>query len=76
MVNLINYIARSLVSEPDEVQVHKNVDDDLDVYELTVGADDLGKVIGRQGRTARAMRAVLRAASAKSDRRSQLEIIE
>ncbi len=76
MEELISYLARALVDSPDDVQVNRNAGDDADVYELSVAQDDLGKVIGRQGRTARALRAVVRAAASKTGRRAQLEILE
>lgn len=79
MDELITYVARSLVDHPDDVAVTANAADDengTDVYELAVAQPDLGRVIGRHGRTARAMRAVVRAAAAKTGRKAQLEIVE
>ncbi|MFV0437673.1 MAG: KH domain-containing protein [Desulfopila sp.] len=76
MQELVTFIARSLVDQPDTVTVVVNEDGDNLNVELTVAPDDLGKVIGKQGRTARAMRAVLAAAAAKENKRSRLEIIE
>jgi len=73
---LISFIARRLVDEPDAVDVTCREDDDSLVVELRVAQDDLGKVIGKQGRTARAMRTVLATAAAKEDKRSRLEILE
>ncbi|HIA04807.1 MAG TPA: KH domain-containing protein [Myxococcales bacterium] len=73
---LIEYIARSLVDEPDDVEVIEIAGEQTSVIELKVCKDDLGKVIGKQGRTARAMRTILTAASTKVRKRSVLEIIE
>ena len=76
MTELIDYIARSLVDEPDEVNVTPVEDDRHIVFELTVAQSDLGKVIGKDGRTARAMRTLLAATSAKLRKRAVLDIIE
>jgi len=76
MTALIDFIARSLADDPDNVRVEMTEGDDVDTYELTMSQGDLGRVIGRQGRTARAMRAVLRAATAKQGRRAHLEILD
>ena len=73
---LIEYIARSLVDEPEDVEVIEIAGEQTSVIELKVSKDDLGKVIGKQGRTARAMRTILTAASTKVRKRSVLEIIE
>jgi predicted RNA-binding protein YlqC (UPF0109 family) len=73
---LILYIAKSLVDRPDEVEVEDFDEDGTTVYELTVAEDDLGKVIGKQGRTARAIRQLLQAASSKQQKRAVLEILE
>jgi predicted RNA-binding protein YlqC (UPF0109 family) len=76
MEELIAFIARSLVDQPDEVKVSVNEEEDTFTVELAVAPDDLGKVIGKQGRTARAMRSILAAAAAKENKRSRLEIVE
>ena len=73
---LITYIASSLVDNPDQVQVTEVEGEQTTVLELRVAKEDLGKVIGRQGRTARAMRTILGAASSKVKKRSVLEILE
>lgn len=73
---LISYIAGSLVDNPDAVQVNEVDQDDVLTLELTVAKEDLGKVIGKQGRTARAMRALLSAVAGKDNKRSRLEIME
>ena len=73
---LVNYLARGLVDHPEEVEVAEIDERDALVFELKVAEADLGKVIGRQGRTAKALRTVLSAASAKMRRRIVLEILE
>ena len=76
MKDLISYIAQALVDNPEEVSVKEVEGDQTSVLELKVAKEDLGKVIGKQGRTARAMRTILGAASAKIKKRTVLEIIE
>ncbi len=76
MKELIEYIAKQLVDKPDEVEVNEIVGEQTSVIELRVAQDDIGKVIGKQGRTARAMRTILSAASTKLRKRSVLEILE
>ena len=76
MEELIAFIAKSLVDQPDAVQVKKIEEEDAVIIELAVAPDDLGKVIGKQGRTARAMRSLLAALAAKDNKRSRLEIVE
>ena len=73
---LVEYLARRLVDEPDAVRVEEVERDGELVLELHVAKDDVGKVIGRQGRIARALRTVVRAAAARGDRRVLLEIVE
>jgi predicted RNA-binding protein YlqC (UPF0109 family) len=73
---LIEYLARALVDHPDEVSVAEISGEQTVVLELKVAKDDLGKVIGKQGRTVKAMRALLSAASAKLRKRADLEILE
>ena len=73
---LIEYIAKALVDNPDLVKVSEIEGEKTSVIELSVAKDDLGKVIGKQGRTARAMRTILSAASTKVKKRAVLEIIE
>jgi hypothetical protein len=74
--DLVLYLARSLVEHPEEVEVNEVDEPDALVFELKVAESDLGRVIGRQGRTAKALRTVLSAASAKMRRRVILEILE
>ena len=76
MKNLIIHIAQSLVDYPEQVEVNEIEGSQTSVLELRVAKEDLGKVIGKQGRTARAIRTILSAASAKIKKRSVLEIIE
>jgi predicted RNA-binding protein YlqC (UPF0109 family) len=76
MKELISYIAQALVDHPEEVKVTEVEGNQTSVLELNVAKEDLGKVIGKQGRTARAMRTILSAASAKLKKRTVLEIIE
>jgi len=76
MKDLITYIAKALVDNPEEVRVSEVVGDQTSVLELKVAKEDLGKVIGKQGRTARAMRTLLSASSAKIRKRIVLEIVE
>jgi predicted RNA-binding protein YlqC (UPF0109 family) len=76
MKELIEYIARALVDNPDQTMVTEVDGSQTSVLELKVAKEDLGKIIGKQGRTARAMRTILSAASAKLKKRTVLEIIE
>jgi predicted RNA-binding protein YlqC (UPF0109 family) len=76
MKELITYIAKALVDNPEAVSVTEIEGEQTSVIELKVAKEDLGKVIGKQGRTARAMRTILSAASTKLRKRSVLEIIE
>ena len=76
MKDLISYIAQALVDRPEEVSVTEVEGNQTSVLELKVAKEHLGKVIGKQGRTARAMRTILSAASAKLKKRTVLEIIE
>jgi predicted RNA-binding protein YlqC (UPF0109 family) len=76
MTDLVKFIAQSLVDKPAEVLVEEFDEDGETVIELEVAEEDLGKVIGKQGRTARAMRTVLSAAATKLRRRYALEILE
>jgi uncharacterized protein len=76
MKALIETMARSLVDSPDEVKVSEVEGEKTTVYELRVAQPDLGKVIGKQGKTARAMRTILGAAGTKLGKRCVLEILE
>ena len=74
--DLVEYLAKSLVDYPDEVEVSEREEENSVLLELSVNQKDLGKVIGRQGKTARAMRTILGATAAKEGRRASLEIVE
>ncbi len=76
MKELVEYIAKALVDKPEQVQVTEIEGEQTSVIELKVAKEDLGKVIGKQGRTARAIRTLLSAASTKIGKRAVLEIIE
>ncbi len=76
MAEIVEYLARRLVDEPSAVRVEQVDRDDATVLQLWVAPDDVGKVIGRQGRIARALRTVVRASAARDERRVMLEIME
>ena len=76
MKEFIEYIAKRLVDNPDSVQVSEVEGEKTTVYELRVHVDDLGKVIGRKGQTAKAVRTLISAISAKKGKRALLEILE
>ncbi len=75
MKELVEFLARELVANPDAVEVTEEEDDRGVVVRLRVHADDMGKVIGRGGRTARAIRQVVRAAASKQGRSARVEIV-
>ncbi len=76
MRDLIMCIAQSLVDEPEKVEINEITGDKTTVFELHVSKEDLGKVIGKQGKTARAIRVILNATATKLKKRAVLEIIE
>ena len=76
MAELLEYLARQLVDDPDAVRVETADEDDAIVLRLYVAEDDVGQVIGRQGRIARALRTVVRASAARERRRVLLEIVD
>ena len=76
MKKLVECIAKALVDEPEAVVVSEIQGEQTSVIELRVAKDDIGKIIGKQGRTARAIRTILSASSAKIKKRSVLEILE
>jgi len=76
MKELVEFIAGRLVEHPDRIEVNLQEEGDNLTIELRVAQEDLGKVIGKQGRTARAMRAVLAASKAGDGKRARLEIVE
>ncbi len=75
MKELVEVMAKALVDNPDKVQVTEREEGDEIVVELTVDPSDMGKVIGRQGRIAKAIRAVVKAASTKSDKKVVVDIM-
>lgn len=76
MKDLVEFIAKALVEHPDEVHVTQSEDDRAIILELHVAADDMGKVIGKQGRIAKAIRTVVNAASASENKRVMVEIVQ
>ena len=76
MKELVEYLAKNLVENPDAVSVEAIEDEKMTTLRLKVAQSDLGRVIGREGRNARAMRTLLHAVGAKSGRRTNLEIVE
>ncbi len=76
MKDLILTISKALVDEPDKVRINEVIGDKTTVFELHVAKEDLGKVIGKQGKTARAIRVILNATATKLNKRAVLEIIE
>ena len=76
MAELLEHLARRLVDEPDAVRVEREELEDVVVLRLHVAKDDVGKVIGRQGRIARALRQLVRAASGRQRKRVVLEIVD
>ena len=76
MVEIVEYLARRLVDEPDAVRVEELERDGDTVLQLHVAPDDVGKVIGRQGRIARALRTIVRASAGRREGRTLLEIVE
>ncbi len=76
MRELVEHIAKALVDHPDQVQVSEVEGENITVIELRVAPTDLGQVIGKQGRTARAIRTILNANATKLGKRAALEIIE
>ncbi len=76
MKELIKFISEALVDKPDQVEVTEVEGERTSVLELKVAKEDLGKIIGKQGRTARALRTILAASSAKINKRVVLEIVE
>jgi len=75
MDKLVKFIAENLVDKPDEVRVAVKEEEQSTIIELTVAPEDMGKVIGKQGRIAKAIRTVVKAASAREDKRYVVEIV-
>ena len=76
MKELIEFIVKALVDDPSSVSVKEIQGDKITLYELRVGQDDIGKVIGKRGRTASSIRTIINAVSTKQGKRAELEIIE
>ncbi|HID32355.1 MAG TPA: KH domain-containing protein [bacterium (Candidatus Stahlbacteria)] len=76
MKQLIEFVVKALVDNPDKVDVREITGEKTVIYELRVGSGDLGKVIGKEGRTAKAIRTLITAAAMKQGKRAVLEIIE
>jgi predicted RNA-binding protein YlqC (UPF0109 family) len=76
MKELVQYLARSLVNHPDAVEVKETEGEAASVLELRVAKEDLGRIIGKQGRTAKSIRTLLNAAASRTNRKIVLEIVE
>jgi len=73
---LVEFLARNLVTHPDAVEVHESASEHATTLELRVHKEDLGRVIGKQGRTAKSLRTILNAAASRTNHKAALEIIE
>jgi uncharacterized protein len=76
MKDLVQYLAKALATNPSAVEITEKSDNDVSVLQLKVAKEDLGRIIGKQGRTAKSIRALVNAAAAVSNRRVVLEIFE
>ena len=76
MKELVELLVQSLVKNPDQACVTERIENDTWIYEVTVAQEDMGKVIGRQGRIAKAIRTVVKAASVREDKKYMVDIIE
>jgi predicted RNA-binding protein YlqC (UPF0109 family) len=76
MKELVQLLARSLVNHPDDVEVKETQSDTASILELKVAREDLGRIIGKQGRTAKSIRTILNAAASRTNRKVVLEIVE
>lgn len=76
MKELIEYLARALVNQPEAVEVKETEGDTASILELKVAKEDLGRIIGKQGRTAKSIRTIVNAAASRANRKVVLEIIE
>ena len=76
MKELVEFIVKALVDDPADVQIHEVAGDKVTLYELRVSKKDIGKIIGKKGRTALAIRTILNAVSTKQGKRAELEIVE
>ncbi|WP_407398086.1 KH domain-containing protein [Anaerovibrio sp.] len=75
MKEIVEIIAKSLVDNPSEVVINEKEEDNVVIYELHVATEDMGKVIGKQGRIAKALRTVVKAAATREDKKVNVEII-
>lgn len=76
MKELLQFLAQSLVNHPDQVEVKETQGDNSSLLELKVAKEDLGRIIGKQGRTAKSIRTILNAAASRTNRKVMLEIVE
>lgn len=76
MKELVQYLAKSLVTQPDAVEVRETQGETASVLELRVAKEDLGRIIGKQGRTAKSIRTILNAAASRANRKFVLQIVE
>ncbi|MBI5505206.1 MAG: KH domain-containing protein [Deltaproteobacteria bacterium] len=76
MRELVEFLARNLVTHPESVEVHETVAEHATTIELRVHKEDLGRVIGKQGRTAKSLRTIINAAASRTNHKAALEIIE
>jgi predicted RNA-binding protein YlqC (UPF0109 family) len=76
LYELVDFLARNLVLHPEAVEVKQNTTDQLTTFELRVAKEDLGRVIGKQGRTAKSLRTILNAAASRIQHKATLEIVE
>ncbi len=76
MKELVQYLAKSLVNTPEAVEVKETEGENASVFELKVAKEDLGRIIGKQGRTAKSIRTLLNAAASRTNRKVVLEIVE
>jgi len=76
MKDLVEFIVKALVDDPSEVQINEVTGDRVTLYELRVAKKDIGKIIGKKGKTAAAIRTILNAVSTKQGKRAELEIVE
>jgi uncharacterized protein len=76
MKELVQFLARQLVNNPDAVEVKETQSDTASILELKVAKEDLGRIIGKQGRTAKSIRTILNAAASRTNRKVVLEIVE
>ncbi len=76
MKELVELMAKVLVADPDAVSVEETVEEDVTIYELKVAESDLGRVIGREGKIAKAMRLIIRSAAARQEQKATVRIID